>query len=131
MSPRESERWLREFGGHRLESVQWAEGGLLVESLGLVRLAFRLEVEGPALRLETVKVWVLGIRWPLVLAPRGSGVEIGQEDGCAIVARPSALAGDTGAVRGPCRTGHSAARKNRGGRPLTGGEAPRYHNLNY
>lgn len=84
------ERWVREFGGHRLESVQWAERGLLVESLGLVRLAFRLVVEGPALRLETVKAWVLGIRWPLVLAPRGSGVEIGREDGCAILVRAEA-----------------------------------------
>jgi hypothetical protein len=33
------ERWVRDFGGHRLESVQWAAGGLLLESLGPVRLA--------------------------------------------------------------------------------------------
>src|SRR5947199_5112323 len=30
----ERERWVRHFGGHRLESVQWAQDGLLVESLG-------------------------------------------------------------------------------------------------
>jgi hypothetical protein len=84
------ERWLRDFGGHRLESVQWAEGGLLMESLGLVRLAFRLVVEGPVLRLETVKAWLLSIRWPLWLAPRGSGIEIGQDDGCAVVVRAEA-----------------------------------------
>src|SRR5947199_10800697 len=28
------ERWLRHFGRHRLESVQWAEDGLLVEAFG-------------------------------------------------------------------------------------------------
>src|SRR5262249_50667212 len=84
------ERWLREFGGHRFESVQWAQGGLLVESLGLVRLAFRLRVEGPALRLEPAKAWLLGVRWPLALAPRGRGVEVAQEGGCAVVVRAEA-----------------------------------------
>lgn len=80
------ERWVRDFATQRLESVQWADGGLLVESLGPVRLAFRLLIEGSALRLETVKAWLLGVRWPLFLAPRGRGLEIGREDGCAIVA---------------------------------------------
>src|SRR5262245_17048141 len=41
------ERWVRHFGSHRLESVQWAAGGLMVESVGPLRLAFRLTVEGP------------------------------------------------------------------------------------
>ena len=78
------EHWVRDFGGHRLESVQWAAGGLLLESLGPVRLGFRLSVEGPSLRLETVRTWVLGVRWPVRLAPRGGGIEVGREDGCAI-----------------------------------------------
>jgi hypothetical protein len=86
----ERERWVRDFGGHRMESVQWAAGGLMHESLGAVRLAFRLTVDGTALRLEAVRAWVLGVRWPMALAPRGSGVEVGGADGCAIVARAEA-----------------------------------------
>jgi hypothetical protein len=83
-----SERWQRRFGPHVLESVQRAKEGLLVESFGNGwRLGFRLHVEGPALRLEVVKAWWCGVRWPLWLAPGGAGVEVGQEDGCAIVAR--------------------------------------------
>jgi hypothetical protein len=81
------ERWLREFGGHKLESVQWAEGGLLMESFGAFRLGFRLTAEPPALRLCAVRAWVLGVRWPLALAPSGDGEEVGRPDGCAIVAR--------------------------------------------
>src|SRR5215468_4121917 len=59
------ERWVRDFGGHRLESVQWTADGLLIEAIGPMRLALRVTVDGPALRLETVKAWVLGVRWPL------------------------------------------------------------------
>jgi hypothetical protein len=81
------ERWVRDFGGHRFESVQWATEGLLIEALGPMRLGFRVTVDGAALRLETVKAWMLGVRWPLWLAPRGTGIEVGREDGCAIVAR--------------------------------------------
>lgn len=84
------ERWVRDFDGHRLESVQWTAGGLLIEALGPLRLAFRVTVDGPALRLETVQAWVLGVNWPLWLAPRGTGVEVGREDGCDIVARAEA-----------------------------------------
>ena len=83
----ERERWIRHFGGHKLESVQWAEGGLLVESFGALRLGFRLVVEPPALRLEPARAWLLGLPWPLALAPRGTGVEVGRDDGCAIVVR--------------------------------------------
>ncbi len=81
------ERWLRDFGGHKLESVQWPQDGLLMESLGAFRLGFRLTVKPPALRLEPVRAWVLGVPWPLALAPTGDGEEVGRPDGCAIVAR--------------------------------------------
>ncbi len=84
------ERWRRDFEGHKLESVQWERAGLMVEAFGPWRLGFRLHVEGPALRLELHKVWFCGLRWPLWLGPSGSGVEIGQDDGCAIVARATA-----------------------------------------
>jgi hypothetical protein len=81
------ERWLREFGGHEFESVQWPQGGLLMESFGAFRLGFRLTAAPPALRLEPVRAWVLGVPWPLALAPSGDGEEVGRPDGCAIVAR--------------------------------------------
>jgi hypothetical protein len=81
------ERWLREFGGHKFESVQWAQDGLLMESLGALRLGFRLTVEPPALRLEPVRAWVLGVPWPVALAPSGDGEEVGRPDGCAVVVR--------------------------------------------
>ena len=38
------ERWIRDFAGHRLESLQWTVGGLLIEAFGLARLAFRVRV---------------------------------------------------------------------------------------
>jgi hypothetical protein len=82
----DGERWLREFGGHRLESVQRARDGLLVESFGAVTLGMRLVAQPPALRLEAVRAWLLGVPWPRPLAPYGTGVEVGRHDGCAIVA---------------------------------------------
>jgi hypothetical protein len=81
------ERWIRHFGGHKLESVQWAQGGLMVESFRGMRLGFRLAVEGPALKLYPARAWLLGLPWPRFLAPRGTGVEVGQADGCAVVVR--------------------------------------------
>ena len=86
----ESERWVRDFGGIKLVSVQRARDGLMVESIGALRLGFRLHVESPVLRLELRKVWLLGIRCPLWLAPGGNGVEVGQEGGCAILVRATA-----------------------------------------
>jgi hypothetical protein len=83
----DAERWIREFGGKRLESVQRMWNGLLVENFGIVTLGFRLVVEGPALRLVPVRTWVLGVPLPYWLAPHGDGREEGLPDGCQIVAR--------------------------------------------
>ena len=91
----DAEHWVRDFGGHRLESVQRIRDGLMVESFpNGWRLGFRLVVEGPTLQLSLCRAWLLGVRCPLALAPRGEGSETGQDDGCAIVARAGApLAG--------------------------------------
>jgi hypothetical protein len=83
----DGERWQRDFGGYRLESVQRAWKGLLVESIGAVTLGFRLVVEPPVLRLVPARLWLLGVPWFPGLGPHGSGVETGRDDGCAIVAR--------------------------------------------
>jgi hypothetical protein len=82
----DGERWQREFAGHRLESVQRARDGLLVETFGAVTLGFRLVAEPPTLRLEPARAWILGAPVPRALAPYGTGVEVGRDDGCAIVA---------------------------------------------
>jgi hypothetical protein len=51
----ESEEWLRTFAGHPLMSMQSGRGaGLLVESMGIVEMRFRLEVAGGALNYQTV-----------------------------------------------------------------------------
>lgn len=81
----DAERWQRDFGGHKMESVQRAWNGLMVESFGAIALGFRLVADPPALRLELARFWVLGLPWPTALAPHGAGVEVGQDDGCAIV----------------------------------------------
>lgn len=84
----DAERWERQFGDKRLKSVQRLRDGLMVESFGNGwRLGFRLTVEGAALRLKLEKAWFLGVRWPLLLAPGGEGIEVGEANGCAIVAR--------------------------------------------
>jgi len=83
----DGERWIRDFGKHRLESVQRAWKGLLVESMGGITLGFRLIVEGNSLRLQPARVWVLGLPWPRWLAPQGTAIEVGQEKGCAVLVR--------------------------------------------
>jgi hypothetical protein len=82
----DAERWIRDFGGRRLESVQRAWNGLLVESFGAMTLGFRLTAEPPALRLEPAGAWLLGVPWPRALAPHGSAVEVGREEGFTVVA---------------------------------------------
>lgn len=83
----DAERWVREIGGQRLESVQRAWHGLLVENFGALSLGFRLVVEAGVLRLLPVRTWVLGIPLPYWLGPHGDGREEGVADGCQIVAR--------------------------------------------
>src|SRR5262249_51241796 len=63
------ERWERRFPDVALASRQWQVGELLVESFGLLRLGFELVREGDALRLIVKRAWLLGLRWPLFLAP--------------------------------------------------------------
>jgi hypothetical protein len=82
----DAEHWQRDFGGRRLESVQRAWRGLLIERFGAVTLGFRLVAEPPALRLVPARFWCLGVPWFHRLAPYGDGFEIGREDGCAITA---------------------------------------------
>jgi len=64
------QRWLRRFGPHRLETTQTDHRGLLVESAGPASVGFQLTVESGVLLFRQSRFWVLGIPWPLWLAPR-------------------------------------------------------------
>jgi hypothetical protein len=65
----ERERWIRDFPGHRLETVQWAAGDLLMEALGWTSFATALAVDGSRLRYEFRRVWFAGIPIPRRLSP--------------------------------------------------------------
>jgi len=69
----ERERWFRHFPGQRLSSLQWAEGGLLIESFGLGCFAFELVIDGSRLRHEFRQAWFTGIPIPRSLAPSVDG----------------------------------------------------------
>lgn len=75
------EVWDRDFNGFRMRSMQWAEGGKLVEKFGWITLGYRLRVEPSILRLEVTNAWFAGIPIPLILAPTGEGVEKAELDG--------------------------------------------------
>jgi hypothetical protein len=63
------ERWVRDFHGRPLETVQWARGDLLMESYGLTSFSSALVLEGSCLRYELRRVWVMGIPIPRRVAP--------------------------------------------------------------
>lgn len=87
---RQGEVWRRDFGGFVLESFQWAEGTLLRESFGWLSMAFRLTVDPPKLVLDVVSVRFAGIPIPWLLAPGGTGLEVGRDDGVAFEATATA-----------------------------------------
>jgi len=65
----ERERWIRDFRGHRVETVQWAEGDVLMEALGWISLSSTLVVDGSQLRYTFGRAWFAGIPIPPRLGP--------------------------------------------------------------
>jgi hypothetical protein len=63
------ERWTRDFDGHRVETVQWARGDLLMESIGLVHFSTALVLEGSRLKYGFRRAWFGGIPIPRWLSP--------------------------------------------------------------
>jgi hypothetical protein len=63
------ERWIRDFDGHRVVTVQWARGDLLMESTGWNSLSAALVIEGSRLRYVFRRAWFAGIPLPLWLSP--------------------------------------------------------------
>jgi hypothetical protein len=66
------ERWIRDFDGHRVVTVQWARGDLLMERSGPVCFACALVLDGSRLRYEFRRAWFTGVPIPRWLSP---GVE--------------------------------------------------------
>ena len=65
----ERERWIRDFHGHRVETVAWAWRDFLMESLGWTSFASALVRDGSRLRYEFRRAWFVGIPVPRWLSP--------------------------------------------------------------
>jgi hypothetical protein len=63
------ERWIRDFDGHRVVTVQWARGDLLMESTGWNSFSATLVIDGPRLRYVFRRAWFAGIPLPPWLSP--------------------------------------------------------------
>jgi Domain of unknown function (DUF4166) len=84
------ERWVREFGGHKLVTVQWAWDGYLMERAGPTTFSCTLTADGSCMRYEFQRAWILGVPLPRWLSPSVvSWVEAG-ENRWRIVVRISA-----------------------------------------
>jgi uncharacterized protein DUF4166 len=74
------ERWIREIGDRRLETVQWNCKGLLVEAVGPFRCGYRVDPSREGMRLRSVRGWLYALPLPPVLTPRVEAVVTGQPD---------------------------------------------------
>jgi hypothetical protein len=82
------ERWRRQFDCHpALETVQWAQAGLLREAAGPVCFGFRLAFHGDELRFEPAGVWLAGLRLPRALLPRVAAAVTGRAAGWHVCVR--------------------------------------------
>jgi hypothetical protein len=81
------ERWLRHFPGRCTRTVQWANGNLLMERLGLTSFSSALIVEGSRLSYEFQRAWFAGIPLPVWLSPHVDGHVDAGETGWRVVVR--------------------------------------------
>jgi hypothetical protein len=63
----EGERWIRYFGGHCIESVQWQEGEYLLERSGPIVFVFRVRATEMGLRFVSEQNRVRGLHLPGLL----------------------------------------------------------------
>jgi hypothetical protein len=63
------ERWIRDFDGHRVETVEWARGDLLMERSGPVCFSCSLVLDGSRLIYEFRRAWFAGVPIPRWLSP--------------------------------------------------------------
>jgi hypothetical protein len=75
------ERWVRYFPGRCTTKVQWADGNLLMERIGLTTFSSALVVQGSRLRYEFGRAWFAGIPLPLWISPYVDGYSDAGEAG--------------------------------------------------
>ncbi len=83
----ERERWIRDFDGHRVVTVQWARGDLLMESIGWHSFSTELEIDGSRLRYAFRRAWFVGIPLPRILSPSVESYVDAGENGWRVVVR--------------------------------------------
>ena len=74
------ETWVRDFGGQRFASRLSQKDGLLAEQFGPFTFAMELRRTKDGLSMHICKAYCLGIRFPLVLAPRIEAREYAAEN---------------------------------------------------
>ena len=75
------EYWTRDFDKVRLQTTQWRQYGLLMETAGPMRFGFRLVGDDTGMRFEFVRGWLGLIPVPAFLCPRVEAVTTVQEEG--------------------------------------------------
>jgi hypothetical protein len=84
------ERWIRDFHGHRVETVQWADGHVLMEALGWTSFSSTLVVDGSRLHYQFGRAWFAGIPIPRRLGPSVEGYVDAGDAGWRVMVRISA-----------------------------------------
>jgi hypothetical protein len=80
------ERWIRDFGGHGVVTMQWARRDVLIESRGWASLSATLVIDGSRLRYGFDRAWFAGIPLPCGLSPSvESYVDAGETGWCVVV----------------------------------------------
>ena len=95
------ERWIRQIGGRRLVSTQWAQGSSLMERAGAASFSCSLLVEGSRLHYQFLRAWWMGIPLPGFLAPFvESYVEAGDRGWRVLVRIFAPLVGEVACYQG-------------------------------
>jgi hypothetical protein len=77
----ERERWCRRFGDRRLDTLQWADGELLMEAFGAVVFSSVLVLDRTQVRYESRRAWLVGIPLPRWISPTVHGSVVAGESG--------------------------------------------------
>jgi hypothetical protein len=75
------ELWLRHFPGRCTRTIQWADGNLLMERVGLSWFSSALVVHGSRMQYEFRRAWFAGIPLPVWLSPYVDGYVAAGETG--------------------------------------------------
>ena len=84
------ERWVRHFAGRRVETVQWMQGELLMESFGATIFSSMLTIEESCLLYQFRRAWFAGIPLPRRLAPFVDGRVYAGDGGWRVAVRVGA-----------------------------------------